>query len=165
MIVDCAYYRDGRRQDDGAVQLADVKARRGQGGFVWLGLYEPTPPELEQVRDAFGLHELAVEDARTFHLRPKVELYEGDVRLVILRTTRYDDEVEEVEFGEISVFVAPDFVITVRQGTAGELRPARQRLEQRPGLLAAGSAGPARTPARPPEMIGRHGRLPGPRSP
>ena len=140
MIVDCAYYQDGRRQDDGAIQLADVKRWRGQGGFVWLGLYEPTPQELDQVRDAFGLHELAVEDARTFHLRPKVELYEGDVRLVILRTTRYDDEAEEVDFGEISVFVAPDFVITVRQGAAGQLRPARQRLEQRPDLLAAGTS-------------------------
>jgi magnesium transporter len=107
---------------------------------VWLGLYEPTPQELDQVRDAFGLHELAVEDARTFHLRPKVELYEGDVRLVILRTTRYDDEAEEVEFGEISVFAAPDFVITVRQGSAGELRPAPKRLEQRPDLLAAGTS-------------------------
>jgi magnesium transporter len=140
MIVDCAYYLDGQRQGNGAVQLADVKACRGQDGFVWLGLYEPTPQELEQVRDAFGLHELAVEDARTFHLRPKVELYEGDVRLVILRTTRYDDQAEEVEFGEISVFAAPDFVITVRQGKAGELGPARHRLEQRPDLLAAGTS-------------------------
>jgi magnesium transporter len=140
VIVDCAYYRDGRRQDDGVVQLADVKDRCGQGGFVWLGLCEPTPQELDQVRDAFGLHELAVEDARTFHLRPKVELYEGDVRLVILRTTRYNDEAEEVDFGEISVFVAPDFVITVRQGVAGDLRPARQQLEQRPDLLATGTS-------------------------
>jgi magnesium transporter len=139
VIVDCAYYRDGRRQDDGAVQLADVKGRRGQGGFVWLGLCEPTPQELDQVRDAFGLHELAVEDARTFHLRPKAELYEGDVRLVILRTARYDDQAEEVDFGEISIFAAPDFVITVRQGEAGELRPARQRLE-RPDLLATGTS-------------------------
>ncbi len=73
-------------------------------------------------------------------MRPKVENYDGDVRLVILRTARYDDEAEEVEFGEISVFLAPTFVITVRQGVASELRGARQRLEQRPELLAAGSA-------------------------
>jgi magnesium transporter len=107
---------------------------------VWLGLFEPGPDELVQVRDAFGLHELAVEDAQTFHMRPKIEMYDGNVRLVILRTTRYDDEAEAVEFGEISVFVAPTFVITVRQGVASELRSARQRLEQRPELLATGSS-------------------------
>ena len=92
------------------------------GGFVWLGLFEPGPEELAQVRDTFGLHELAVEDAQTFHMRPKVESYDGDVRLVILRTARYDDDAEEVEFGEISVFLSPTFVITVRQGVASELR-------------------------------------------
>jgi magnesium transporter len=140
MIIDCAYYQDGRRQGEGAIPLQEAAARRRQGGFVWLGLFEPGTDELDQVREAFGLHELAVEDARTFHLRPKIEVYEGDVRLVILRTARYDDEAEEVEFGEISMFVAPTFVITVRQGVASELQPARQRLEQRPELLAAGSS-------------------------
>jgi Bacterial lipid A biosynthesis acyltransferase/CorA-like Mg2+ transporter protein len=75
-----------------------------------------------QVRATFGLHELAVEDAQNFHMRPKIELYDQDVRLVILRTARYDDAAEEVEFGEISVFLAPTFVITVRQGVASELR-------------------------------------------
>jgi magnesium transporter len=72
VIVDCAYYRDGRRQEGDMAALGDVAKRCDQDGFVWLGLFEPTPQELDQVRDAFGLHELAVEDARTFHLRPKV---------------------------------------------------------------------------------------------
>jgi magnesium transporter len=92
------------------------------------------------VRDAFGLHELAVEDAQSIHLRPKIENYENDVRLVILRTARYDDAKEEVDFGNIAIFVAPTFVITVRQGVASKLHEARQRLEQRPELLAAGSS-------------------------
>ncbi len=140
MIIDCAHYQDGRRQGEGAVSLEDAAARCGQGGFVWLGLFEPGAEELAQVQNTFGLHELAVEDAQNFHMRPKVESYEQDVRLVILRTARYDDEAEEVEFGEISVFLAPAFVITVRQGVASELRGARQRLEQRPELLATGSA-------------------------
>jgi magnesium transporter len=140
MIVDCAHYQDGRRRDEGAVPLEEAAARCGQGGFVWLGLFEPSDEELAQVRDTFGLHELAVEDAQNFHMRPKTELYDQDVRLVILRTARYDDAAEEVEFGEISVFLAPAFVITVRQGVASGLRGARQRLEQRPELLAAGSS-------------------------
>src|SRR5258707_4279253 len=140
MIIDCAHYQDGRRHGAGAVPLEEAAARCGQGGFVWLGLFEPGVEELAQVRETFGLHELAVEDAQTFHMRPKVESYDQDVRLVILRTARYDDDAEEVEFGEISVFLAPAFVITVRQGVASELREARQRLEQRPEPLAAGTA-------------------------
>ena len=140
MIVDCAHYQDGHRRDEGAVPLQEAATRCGQGGFVWLGLFEPGDEELSQVRDTFGLHELAVEDAQNFHMRPKIESYDQDVQLVILRTARYDDKAEEVEFGEISIFLAPTFVITVRQGVASELRGARQRLEQRPELLAAGSA-------------------------
>ena len=136
MIIDCAHYQDGRRRDEGPVPLREAAARCGQGGFVWLGLFEPGDDELAQVRDTFGLHELAVEDAQNFHMRPKVENYDQDVQLVILRTARYDDAAEDVEFGEISVFLAPAFVITVRQGVAS----ARQRLEQRPELLAAGSS-------------------------
>jgi magnesium transporter len=140
MIIDCTHYQDGRRRDDRAVPLEEAAGRCKQGGFVWLGLFEPSEAELTQVRETFGLHELAVEDAQTFHMRPKIESYEGGVQLVILRTARYIDETEEVEFGEISVFIAPSFVITVRQGVASELRKAQQRLEQRPELLAVGSS-------------------------
>src|SRR4249920_1325427 len=140
MIIDCAHYLDGRRRDEGPVPLTEAATRCTEGGFVWLGLFEPGEEELAQVRDTFGLHELAVEDAQNFHMRPKIESYDRDVRLVILRTARYDDAAEEVQFGEISVFLAPAFVITVRQGVASGLRGARQRLEHRPELLAAGSS-------------------------
>jgi magnesium transporter len=140
MIIDCAHYRDGRRQHEGPMALEDAARICGQGGFVWLGLFEPSPEELDEVSSAFGLHELAVEDAQTFHLRPKVEQYQNDIHFVILRTARYDDEREQVEFGEISIFLGPGFVITVRQGVASDLHGARLRLEQRPALLQAGTA-------------------------
>jgi len=140
MIVDCARYVDGRRCDEGTVSVEEAAARRGQGGFVWLGLFEPDEKELAEVRDTFGLHELAVEDAQNVHVRPKIDRYDPDVQLVVLRTARYDDAAEEVEFGQISVFLSPTFVIAVRRGVASELHEARQRLEQRPELLALGSA-------------------------
>jgi magnesium transporter len=139
MIIDCAHYQDGRRTDEKGVPLEEVAARRTAGGFVWLGLFEPDQAELDQVRDIFGLHELAVEDALSMHMRPKIERYDQNVQLVILRTARYDEAAEEVEFGEISVFLAPGFVVTVRQGVASELRGARLRLEQHPDLLEVGS--------------------------
>ena len=140
MIVDCAYYQDGLRQAKNTIPLEAAAALHGQGGFVWLGLFEPDPDELAKMRVAFGLHELAIEDAQALHRRPKIESYDQDVRLVVVRTARHDDESGEVEFGEISIFVAPTFVITVRQGVASELRAARRRLEQRPDLLTSGTA-------------------------
>ncbi|MGZ4269098.1 MAG: CorA family divalent cation transporter [Solirubrobacteraceae bacterium] len=140
MLLDCAHYRDGRRQDAGVIPLEEAAARCTQGGFVWLGLFEPQPDELAELSRCFDLHELAIEDVQSYHLRPKFESFEGDVKFVILRTARYDDEREEVEFGEISVFLGPSFVITVRQGVASELHGARLRLEQHPELLAAGTS-------------------------
>ncbi len=140
MIVDCAHYQDGRRQQEGLTSVEEAAARSRDGGFVWLGLFEPGAGEFARVQAAFGLHELAVEDAQSDHLRPKTELYGEDVRLIILRTARYDDDAEEVDFGTISIFLAPTFVVAVRQGVASELRDARQRLEQRPDLLQAGSS-------------------------
>jgi magnesium transporter len=141
MIVDCAHYRDGQRQHEGPMKPEDAATIcREDPGFVWLGMVEPSSEELAAIQGTFGLHELAVEDAQSFHLRPKVEKYDGGVYFVVLRTARYIDETEEVDFGEISVFLGPSFVITVRQGAASDLHGARLRLEQRPALLQEGPA-------------------------
>jgi len=141
VIVDCAHYRDGRRQHEGPMELdraAAICTAEDGAGFVWLGIVEPEAEELQLVQQRFGLHDLAVEDAQSFHLRPKVEQYEGDILLMVLRTAGYDDDREEVDFGEVSVFMSERFVITVRQGAASDLHGARLRLERRPELLGEG---------------------------
>ncbi len=140
MIVDCAHYQNGQRTHDGVMPLGQATARCAQGGFVWLGLFEPGEEELAKVRETFGLHELAVEDALILHRHPKIVSYDDEVQLVVMRTARYDEDTEEVDFGEVSALFAPTFVITVRQGVASGLHEARQRLEKRPDLLALGSS-------------------------
>ena len=142
MIVDCAHYRDGNRQHEGPMELATAaEICAGDEGFVWLGLFEPSESELVDVQRQFGLHELAVEDAQSLHLRPKIERYEqGDVLFAVFRTARYIDELEEIEFGEVSVFISSRFVITIRQGEASGFQASRRRLEQRPELLKEGPA-------------------------
>jgi magnesium transporter len=142
VIVDCAHYRDGVRQHEGPMELEQAAAicTEDDDGFVWMGMLEPEPDELALVQDHFGLHDLAVEDAQSFHLRPKIEQYEdGKVYFVVLRTARYVDEREEVEFGEVSIFMSRRFVITVRQGAASDLHGARLRLERRPELMKEGT--------------------------
>jgi magnesium transporter len=144
VIVDCAHYRNGGRQQAGPMEIeraAELAHRDDQDGFIWIGLFEPSEEELEEVRGRFGLSELAVEDAQSFHLRPKVEQYDdGAILFAVLRTAAYVDESEEVQFGEVSVFLSERFVITVRQGVASELHGVRVRLEGRPDLLSHGSS-------------------------
>jgi len=141
VIVDCAHYADGRRQHEGPIEIDEAAGRCGNGngkaGFAWVGLKEPSREELERVGEAFDLHELALEDAMNAHQRPKLEDYDGSL-FIVLRTARYDDAKEEVEFGEIHLFVGSDYVIAVRHGEASELGPARKRLEEQDGLLEAG---------------------------
>jgi magnesium transporter len=141
MIVDCAHYHEGRRQHEGPMDLdraSDICVHE-RGGFVWLGLFEPSAEELASVQERFGLHDLAVEDAQAFHLRPKLEHYDdGAIYFAVLRTARYVDERDAVEFGEVSVFMSRNFIITVRQGVASDLHGARLRLERRPELLQEG---------------------------
>jgi magnesium transporter len=144
VIVDCAHYRDGHRQHAGPMdmeQAAEICRQEDERGIVWIGLFEPDAGELAAVQRQFGLNELAVEDAQSFHLRPKLEQYdEADVLFAVLRTAAYDDEREEVEFGEVSIFLSRRFVITVRQGIASELGAARQRLERRPDVIKHGTS-------------------------
>ncbi len=139
MIVDCAHYEGGERQHEGPIEIDEAANLCGNGtnSFAWVGLKEPTPDELAKVGQAFGLHELALEDAASAHQRPKLEDY-GDSLFIVLRTARYDDAKEEVEFGEIHLFVGSDYVVAVRHGEASELKPARKRLEEHEDLLDAG---------------------------
>lgn len=140
MIVDCAVYEGGQRRA-GELTLHDAsQACHRDGAFVWLGLFDPTPDELDSVRREFNLHELAVEDALNAHQRPKLELY-GDTLFVVLKPARYVDPEEVIETGEIHLFVSDAFVVAVRHGEASSLRDARKRLEQRPDLLMAGTGG------------------------
>ena len=139
MLVDCAHYRDGERQHAEPLSLAEAEERHDGKGFVWAGLADPTPDELHEVQVRFGLHELAVEDAANAHQRPKLEDYGDGNFFIVLRTARYNDEREVVEFGEVHIFVGPTYVVVVRHGEANQLTGVRQRLEERPELAAMGT--------------------------
>ena len=128
-IIDCAVYLDGVRQP------GEHRLRRGAGGgprdeqgFVWLGLHEPGAAEMADIAEAFGLHELAVEDAVKAGQRPKLEHF-GDVSFLVLRTARYvehgelTETSEVVETGQVMLFIGAEFVITVRHGEAWHLSP------------------------------------------
>ena len=136
-IVDNGVYVAGHRIENPESLQQTFEYTRAQGGMAWIGLFRPTPEEIAQVADEFALHPLAVEDALSGHQRAKLERY-GDILFVVLRPARYIDETETVEFGELHVFVGPDFVVTIRHAESPDLARVRRRLEGQPELLAFG---------------------------
>lgn len=137
-MVDSAIYADGIRVASPAT-LAETYAAldRTRGGVAWIGLYRPSEHELMSLSEEFNLHPLAIEDAIVAHQRPKLERYDT-VLFVVLKAANYLDAPEEVDFGELHVFVGPNFVITVRHSESPDLSHVRQRMEGEPELLALG---------------------------
>ncbi|HET9877345.1 MAG TPA: magnesium/cobalt transporter CorA [Mycobacterium sp.] len=146
-VVDCGVYADGVRLPgvyapaDAVTKMHETEST-GQSAFVWIGLHEPDEQQMQQVADAFGLHELAVEDAVHAHQRPKLERYDETLFLV-LKTVNYiaHESVlarEVVETGEIMIFVGKDFVVTVRHGEHSGLAEVRKRMDADPEHMRLG---------------------------
>ncbi|MFC9983161.1 magnesium/cobalt transporter CorA [Microbacterium keratanolyticum] len=136
-IIDNGIYVDGVRTSNPATLDETYELMRHRGGVGWIGLYRPSETEIRSVAQEFGLHELAVDDALAGHQRAKLERY-GDTLFVVLRPARYLDPLEEVEFGELHVFVGPNFVVTIRHAESPDLGAVRRRLEADPAMLARG---------------------------
>ena len=136
-IIDNAVYVGGRRIENPASLEETFEYMRAQGGMAWIGLFRPTEEEIAKVAAEFSLHELAVEDALLGHQRAKLERY-GDILFTVLRPARYIDKKEIVDFGELHVFVGPDFVVTIRHAERPDLARVRHRMEGKPDLLALG---------------------------
>ncbi|NEE00862.1 magnesium/cobalt transporter CorA [Phytoactinopolyspora halotolerans] len=137
-IVDIGIYRDGQRVASPASATEAARAvRDDREAMAWIGLYRPTDAQLLAAAEEFGLHELAIEDAIVAHQRPKLERY-GDTLFAVVRSARYLDDTEEVDFGEIHAFVGPGFILTVRHSHAPDLSRVRRRVEADPKLLRLG---------------------------
>ncbi len=144
-VVDCGLYVDGRRQDGpwGDYAKALASARQRSAGFVWLGLHEPGPADLEDIARVFDLDEFAVEDAVQGGQRAKIEQY-GEMTFLVVRTTRYlehrelTETSEIVETGDLMLFIGRNYVITVRHGDLNALGGIRAELEGNPDLLSVG---------------------------
>ncbi len=142
-VVGCAVYVDGKRRSEpvGVDDASEIAAEAG--GFVWLGLHEPSAEDFADIAQKYGLHPLAAEDAVNAHQRPKLELYD-DMLFMVLKTAGYLEHDQStsagqiVETGEVMVFLGANYVITVRHGRLSPLRGLRQRLEAAPELLSHG---------------------------
>jgi len=137
MIVDVALYQNGLRQE-GPSDISDlVDIAKKKGGFVWVGLSEPTEQEFDMVVGELNFHPLAVEDAINAKQRPKIEDYDG-LTFFVLRTVFFEKESQSVTTGEIMCFISDHFIVVVRHGEGQSLANVRRDLEEKPELLKFG---------------------------
>ncbi|MDP1941112.1 MAG: magnesium and cobalt transport protein CorA, partial [Gallionella sp.] len=133
MLINCAAYQDGIKLADISVEaISDYLERKDC--FVWVALRDTTEDELDKMQEEFGLHDLAIEDARHGHQRPKVEEY-GDTLFVAMHLV--DDAAAEV--GEVSIFVGVNFLLSIRNRNNQAFVGVRERCEREPQLLRLGS--------------------------
>ena len=135
MLVNCVAYEEGRKLADiERRQISDYLSR--PGCFVWVALRDASDAELEEMREEFGLHPLAVEDARHGHQRPKIEEY-ADSLFVVLKTIEVAGD--ELKVGELDIFAGRNYILSVRQGAERGFTDVRSRAEREPDLLRHGS--------------------------
>lgn len=137
MIVDYALYQNGYRYGAPSNLGELISKARTDGGFVWLGLAEPTEAEFEKIAKDFQIHPLAVEDAISAHQRPKFEEF-PNVQAMVLKTAFYEEKGSLISTGEILCFIGSYFIVVVRHGSGAPLVHTRQQLEANPEQLAKG---------------------------
>jgi magnesium transporter len=137
MIVDYALYQNGVRYTQPSNLAELIQKARSDGGFVWLGLAEPTENEFNKIIGDFKFHPLAIEDAITAHQRPKFEEYPG-VQALVLKTAFYEEKGSQISTGEIFCFIGEHFIVVVRHGNGAPLVNTRHHLEGNPEQLAKG---------------------------
>lgn len=112
-------------------------------GWVWLELADDADgDEIGALGEAYGLAHLAVEDAIESGQRTKFDRH-GEQGFMVLYAVGYDDAADRVDLSELSLFIGPDYVVTLRRGKAGDVREARNRLLSAPRLAALGPDGAA----------------------
>jgi magnesium transporter len=138
MLINCVVYQNGTKLADIPVsEISDYISR--PDAFVWVALQDATPAELEEMQEEFGLHELAVEDARHGHQRPKIEEYGASLFSVLHLVEPVPDQIKELNIGELNVFTGSNYVLSVRNRSNKGFLGVRERCEREPELLQNGS--------------------------
>jgi magnesium transporter len=137
MLVNCVAYQNGRKLAD--IPVEDISEYVGRPDcFVWVAITEPTGDEIEQMAEEFGLHELAVEDAKRPHQRPKLDEY-GEELFAVLRTVERESPDADLAVGQVAVFVGRNYILSIRQNVKKGFADVRARTEREPNLLRHGS--------------------------
>jgi magnesium transporter len=130
-------YRDGRLVAEGfpIEQISDHLT--ASGTTVWLDLRNPDHEDLAVLQEEFGLHPVAIEDALVDRERPKVDRYRTHLFLTAY-SARLDVVTGELATSELSAFILPRALITIRKDDGLDIGKVLDRWDASPDLALHG---------------------------
>ena len=89
----------------------------------WFDVADPASPDLDDLAQRFGLHELQIEDCRHRPQRPKTEEHDHYLFTVL----KHIHDAADLEFDDIDLFLGRDFLISVRNADAVVIESVKAR--------------------------------------
>jgi magnesium transporter len=130
-------YRDGQLVSEGFAVNEISTYLKDESAVVWYDLCGPTEEDIASISEELGLHRLAVEDALHEHERPKLDRYPSHLFLTCY-AIELDTITGQVRHPEVSAFITPRALVTVRKSEDFAMREVVARWDAEPDLLQYG---------------------------
>lgn len=132
MLVGFVHDSEGRFDQlaglDGFASLAACAAA------IWIDLESPTPDELNNVATRFALPADAVDDCLHGEQRPRVDLFDDSMFVVLYGAVGMGAE-DVFDPRKLAVFVGPGYLLTIHREPLPSVKDARERCARNPTHL------------------------------
>lgn len=113
---------------------ATIREQLTLGGTLWVDIQGLGDSALlDELRDIFALHPLALEDAVNIPQRPKYEPYD-ECQLFVTRMARQEADAG-VDIEQVSIFIGANYVLTLQERHGDVFSPVRNRVRAGKGPI------------------------------
>jgi magnesium transporter len=104
--------------------LGELERLLARDEFFWLDLTDPSEQDVDEIAGLLRWDPLAVEDAKEFRQRPKLDDYDDHALLVFYGVHEPGEQLVEVH-----LFISGRWVVTIRRGACDRLADLHRRLK------------------------------------
>jgi magnesium transporter len=109
-----------------------------EGTVRWVDIVEHDAAALEQLRERFGFHPLAIEDCASFEMRSKLEEYDSHLFVVLHTFTADPEDPTDIQIHEIHAFLSENYLVTVHDNPVPACEAVWERAARDRTILSRG---------------------------
>lgn len=128
-------YDEGEVKEYEPESIDRVVRLRDTPGVSWINLtgLEDTDA-LDAIGKGFGIHRLVLEDILNTGQRPKAELLEEYI-FIVLKMIHYNEQTSELDIEQVSLILGPGYVISFQEKEGDVFEPLRERIREGKGRV------------------------------